>query len=97
MRAPQMPLCATPLTYCLLGFDWADTLHLSRSIVNTCCHTALHQVTDRPRRVCAYTLRAKMRLSGPVFTASLPSSNKPAFVPPLDPRVQNASFANCNL
>lgn len=98
--APQLPLCATPHTYCLLVFDWAatrsDTLHLSLQLSTLA--VTLHCTSQRNIHdvsMYAYTLRAKMRLSGPVLAASLPSSNTTAFVRPPYPRVQNASFANC--
>lgn len=62
MRAPPLPLCATPHTYCLLGFDWAPVVRYPApvtsttsppAIVNTYCHTALHQSTDTDHRhVC---------------------------------------------
>lgn len=88
----------TPIVYsCSIGPLLVRYFTPVTSIVNTCCHTALHQSTENVHDVsmCAYSLRAKMRLSGPVLAASLPSSREPALVPPLCPRVQNAFFANC--
>lgn len=88
----------TPIVYsCSIGPLLVRYFTPVTLIVNTCCHTALHsQRNVHDVSMCAYCLRAKMRLSGPVLAASLPSPTETALVPPFCPRVQNAFFANCS-
>lgn len=100
MRAPIAPMRNPShllFTRVRLGRYSSDTLHLSPQLSTLA--VTLHCTSQRNVHdvsMCAYSLRAKMRLSGPVLPASLPSLTETAFVPPLCPRVQNASFANCS-
>lgn len=99
MRAPIAPMRnPSHLLFARvrLGRYKSDILHLSPQLSTLA--VTLHCTSQRNLHdvsMCAYTLRAKMRLSGPVLAPSLPSSNETALVPPLCPRVQNAFFANC--
>lgn len=100
MRAPIAPMRNPShllFTRVRLGRYSSDTLHLSPQLSTLA--VTLHCTSQRNVHdvsMCAYCLRAKMRLSGPVLPASLPSTLETAFVPPLCPRVQNAFLANCS-